>query len=199
MTAELVAPPLPVKRMVVLSAAVVLIAMSIVWAYLSMRAVMGVGGACADGGPYVVAQPCPDGTWLIAVAIPLMLLAAFSGSIASVSLNAPDLFLPMWFLLFGMLGANFLEFGLWSDPWDWGWLVCGVVFELMAFPALYFMLPISGERAPKTREEKKFAKALAARGASAASPRTKLLWWLAYVVLGGCGATIGWFVWDALR
>ncbi len=27
---------------------------------LGMRAVMDLGGACADGGPYVSAQPCPD-------------------------------------------------------------------------------------------------------------------------------------------
>lgn len=26
--------------------------------FLSMRAVMDIGGACASGGPYVPAQPC---------------------------------------------------------------------------------------------------------------------------------------------
>jgi hypothetical protein len=27
--------------------------------FLGMRAVMDIGGACADGGPYVSANPCP--------------------------------------------------------------------------------------------------------------------------------------------
>jgi hypothetical protein len=144
MTAEPVAPPLPVKRVVILSGSVVVVAVSLMWAFLSMRAVMGVGGACADGGPYVSAQPCPDGAWLIAIGIPLLLAAAFAGSFAATSLGAPDLILPMWFLLFGSLGANFLDFGFWSDPWGWGNIICGVVFELMALPALYLMLPIPG-------------------------------------------------------
>src|SRR6266496_1776008 len=33
--------------------------------FLGMRAVMDVGGACADGGPYVSANPCPAGIGLI--------------------------------------------------------------------------------------------------------------------------------------
>ena len=27
-----------------------------------MRSVTSIGGSCADGGPYVSAQPCPQGT-----------------------------------------------------------------------------------------------------------------------------------------
>jgi hypothetical protein len=45
------------------------IAASITVAFLGMRAVLDVGGQCASGGPYVVATPCPDGTWLLPVAI----------------------------------------------------------------------------------------------------------------------------------
>ena len=29
--------------------------------FLSMRAVMDIGGYCASGGPYVIAQECPRG------------------------------------------------------------------------------------------------------------------------------------------
>ena len=36
-------------------------ACGLTWLYLGMRRVMEVGGACADGGPYVSAQPCPEG------------------------------------------------------------------------------------------------------------------------------------------
>src|SRR3712207_7813523 len=33
--------------------------------FLGMRAVMDVGGACADGGPFVIDTPCPDGVPLL--------------------------------------------------------------------------------------------------------------------------------------
>ena len=42
--------------------------------FLGMRTVMDVGGACADGGPYVSAQPCPDG------ATPALFLGGFGKS-----------------------------------------------------------------------------------------------------------------------
>ncbi len=190
MTAEPVAPPLPIKRVAIVCISVSLIAMSLVWAFFSMRAVMDVGGACADGGAYVSAQPCPDGTWLIAIAIPLMLMAAFAGTIAGVSVDAPDLFLPMWFFLFASLGANFLDYGFFSDPWQWGSIVCGVVFELMALPALYFLLPIGGTSmwTPTGNKGQK-------RDGSPGNPR----WWWAYLGCGAVGATIGYLVWDALK
>ena len=177
MTAEPVAPPLPVKRVAILCGSVVVVAVSLMWAFLSMRAVMGVGGACVDGGPYVSAQPCPDGAWLIAIGLPLLLIAAFTGSFAATSLGAPDLMLPMWFLLFASLGANFLDFGLWSDPWDWSWIVCGVVFELMALPALYLLLPIPGSSTWRP---------------GPGSPRRRsALWWWAYLGLGLIGFVLG--------
>ena len=44
------------------------IAGSITIAFLGMRAALDVGGH-ASGGPYVIATPCPDGTWLLPVAI----------------------------------------------------------------------------------------------------------------------------------
>jgi hypothetical protein len=45
------------------------IAGSITVVFLSMRSVLDVGGQCASGGPYVIATPCPDGTWLLPLAI----------------------------------------------------------------------------------------------------------------------------------
>jgi hypothetical protein len=183
MTAEPVAPPLPGKRVAVLSGSVVVVAIALMWAFLSMRAVMGVGGACADGGPYVSAQPCPDGAWLIAIGIPLLLAATFAGSFAAASLGAPDLVLPMWYLLFGSLGANFLGFGFGSDPWVWGWIVCGVVFELMAFPALYLMLPIPGGSTWTP---------------TPATPRRRSArWWWAYLGLGLVGFVLGYVSYQA--
>ncbi len=117
-----------------------LVAIGLTWAFFAMRAVMNVGGACADGGPYVSAQPCPDGAALIAIAVPVMLVASMVGSATAMSINAPNLLLPMWGVLFGSLGWNFLEFSFRGPDIVWGWLVCGVMFWLMAAPAVYAIL-----------------------------------------------------------
>jgi hypothetical protein len=119
---------------------VLLVAIGLTWSFFSMRAVMGVGGACADGGPYVSAQPCPDGAVLIAIAVPVMLLSAMIGSVAAISINAPNLLIPMWGFLFGSLGWNFLEFAFKGGDVVWSWLICGVMFELMALPAIFAIL-----------------------------------------------------------
>jgi hypothetical protein len=37
--------------------------LAILW--LTMRAVMGIGGSCASGGPYVPAVECPDAVVLL--------------------------------------------------------------------------------------------------------------------------------------
>jgi hypothetical protein len=119
---------------------VLVLGITLTWTFFSMRSVMNVGGSCADGGPYVSSQPCPDGSFLIAIAIPVMLLTAMAGSAAALSINAPNLLIPMWGLLFGSLGWNFLEFAFSGDAIVWGWLVCGVVFWLMAAPAVFGIL-----------------------------------------------------------
>ena len=119
---------------------VLVLGITLTWTFFSMRAVMNVGGSCADGGPYVSAQPCPDGSYLIAIAIPVMLITAMVGSAAALSINAPNLLIPMWGALFGSLGWNFLEFAFKGSGIVWGWLVCGVMFWLMAAPAVFGML-----------------------------------------------------------
>ena len=119
---------------------VLVVAITLTWSFFSMRAVMNVGGSCADGGPYVSAQPCPDGAILIAIAVPVMLLTAMFGSAVALSVNAPNLLIPMWAALFGSLGWNFLEYAVKGDTVVWGWLVCGVMFWLMAAPAVYAIL-----------------------------------------------------------
>jgi hypothetical protein len=119
---------------------VLVLAVCLTWTFFAMRAVMNVGGSCADGGPYVSSQPCPGGAGLIAIAIPVMIITAMAGSAAAISVGAPNLLIPMWGLLFGSLGWNFLESALTGPDVVWGWLVCGVVFELMALPAILGML-----------------------------------------------------------
>ncbi len=115
------------------------LAFSLTILWLSMRAVMGIGGACASGGPYVPAVECPD---VVVLLTPLSVfglfifggLAAWGGSrlggawVGLVFLAWPALFLS--------LGWNFLEFGLrppGGEPGQviWSWLFCAVVFFLM--------------------------------------------------------------------
>lgn len=110
-------------------------ACSITLVFLAMRSVMDVGGACADGGPFVVAQPCPKG-------VPALLVGGIFGGLlcAGLSLslgakhNLRNLAVFAWSALFLSLGYNFLDFGL-NPPGDesavWGWLVCAAVFALM--------------------------------------------------------------------
>ncbi len=111
--------------------------------FLGMRAVMDVGGMCADGGPYVSAQACPTGT-------PLVMMLAIFGGLASAGLAGykgaalgpgyAGIVTFAWPALFGSLGWNFLQYGV-TPPGDSpgpaiDWLVCGVVFEAMAIGPL---------------------------------------------------------------
>jgi hypothetical protein len=111
--------------------------------FLGMRAVMEIGGSCADGGPYVSAQPCPDGVVVVVLlggfgGVGSLLLAAWKG--LSVGGGAVGVLFLGWPALFGSLGFNFLEYGF--DPpgpqpgWEWGSLLCGIVFEALAIGPL---------------------------------------------------------------
>jgi hypothetical protein len=182
MTADTASPPvLSLGRLAALFTCVLLVSVGVVWAWLSMRAVMGVGGACASGGAYEIATPCPDGSWLIAIAVPMMLIAAMSGSGIGMSLGAPNLLLPMWFLLFSSLGWNFLEFGIWRGDVEIGSIVCGVVFELMALPVL-FLVPL-GLRAKTQRP--------------AGQPGV-WFWVVCYAALFSVGVSLGAWVYQAV-
>lgn len=116
-----------------------LLACSITTLWLSMRSVMGIGGACASGGPYVPAVECPDAVVLLTP------LSIFGGLIAvglaiwgGASLPGPwaGLVTLAWPALFLSLGWNFLEFGLrppGGEPGEvvWSWLFCAAVFFVM--------------------------------------------------------------------
>jgi hypothetical protein len=112
-------------------------ALTILW--LSMRTVMGIGGACASGGPYVPAVQCPDA---VVALTPLSIFGLFIfGGLAlwggaAISGRWAALLFLAWPALFLSLGWNFLEFGL-RPPGgapgqiEWSWIFCGVVFVLM--------------------------------------------------------------------
>lgn len=109
--------------------------LSITLLWLGMRSVMAIGGACAEGGPYVPVQPCPEG-------VPLAMMGGMFGLFASAGVmvwfgsRVGLAGLPMlgWPMLFISLGWNFLEFGLFppdGSGWVWGWLICAITFFAM--------------------------------------------------------------------
>jgi hypothetical protein len=116
--------------------------------FLSMRAVMDVGGFCAEGGPYEIQTHCPEGT---VVLLPLSIFAGL-GSAALAGWKGSQIGGPFaglvalaWPALFISLGWNFLEYALWP-PGDqggivWGWLIPGIVFEIMGILPLLGLLP----------------------------------------------------------
>jgi hypothetical protein len=113
-----------------------------------MRAVMDVGGFCAEGGPYEIQTHCPQG---VAVLLPL----AIFGGIGAAALMAwkgaqiggvhAGLVALAWPALFISLGWNFLEYALFPPPPDsgivWGWLIPGVIFVIMGAVPLVGLLP----------------------------------------------------------
>jgi hypothetical protein len=116
--------------------------------FLSMRAVMDVGGFCAEGGPYEIQTHCPEGTVLL---LPLSIFGGL-GSAALVGWKGSQIGGPFgalvalaWPALFISLGWNFLEYGLWPPGDDggivWGWLIPGVIFEVMGILPLLGLLP----------------------------------------------------------
>ncbi|MGY1714696.1 SHOCT domain-containing protein [Geodermatophilus sp. SYSU D01106] len=120
-----------------------------------MRSVTAVGGSCADGGPYVSAQPCPDGTGatigLLFVLVPLFLGGTWWGALRA---QAPNPVLLGWPALFLTLGWQFLRDGV--DPpagagdISLGYLICGVVFVLMGAAPL-LLLPSAWRGSRRTR------------------------------------------------
>ena len=115
------------------------LAMCITLVYAAMRSVMDVGGACADGGPYVSAQPCPDGT-PAAMVLGIFGLFGFGGlgMVFGAKVGGYG-WVPLlaWTGLFAALGWNFLDYGLLNpppgEPVEWGYVIPGVLFQLMAW------------------------------------------------------------------
>ena len=126
---------------------------SITLIWLGMRAVMDIGGACADGGPFVPVQPCPAGA---PAALTLGMLGIFGfgalGIYAGARIGGGWAGLPLlaWPALFGSLGWNFLEYGFTfeEDAIVWGWVIPGVIFILMAVVPLWFVWSVRSSAVP---------------------------------------------------
>ncbi|HET9520652.1 MAG TPA: SHOCT domain-containing protein [Candidatus Limnocylindrales bacterium] len=141
--------------------------------FLGMRAVMDVGGACADGGPYVSAQPCPEGTAVAMIGGIFGLFAAGglmawfggrlgAGYVALIGLGWPALFIS--------LGYNFLEYGIdpagpSTDP-EWGFLIPGVMFWAMG--GIPLAVGLAGWRAVRSGSAGRLATRMRGIGANSA-------------------------------
>jgi hypothetical protein len=133
------------------------LATGITLVFLGMRSVLDVGGACASGGPYVPAQPCPEG------AVPALFLGVIGGlGFGALALASAGriggawpgvVIIAGWSGLFASLGWNFLDYGLVNPPEGgtviWGWLIPGLVFEAMAIAPV--LIALLGARAASVR------------------------------------------------
>ena len=128
--------------------------------FLGMRSVMEIGGACAEGGPFIPVQPCPDGA-------PIALIGGIFGLFGAAGLmiwfgsrlggGYVSLVFLGWPALFISLGFNFLQFGL-NPPAgflasetgsvEWGFVVPGVLFWIMGIVPL--VIGIAGWRAARS-------------------------------------------------
>jgi hypothetical protein len=119
--------------------------------YMAMRNLMvQAGGMCASGGPYQIAagHECSSGQiGLLMGGIFAMLIfggiyATATGAAGGLG-GASDAAYLMWAALFGSLGFNFLSLGF-NPPHGQsgagGWIISGVVFELMALGGLLAFL-----------------------------------------------------------
>ena len=124
------------------------VASALTLVFLAMRSVMNVGGFCAEGGPYVIGQHCPQGVPAVMVgSIWGGLILAFVYVWQVLRHHVPSLAALLWPALFLLLGWNFLEYAFASPIAGsgvvWGWLVCGIVFVLMGGLPLLVALPMT--------------------------------------------------------
>jgi hypothetical protein len=171
--------------LVFVSLAGVACGMTLVW--LAMRSVLGVGGYCAEGGPYEIRQHCPSGAWLAFPGIWGGLIFAGMYAWQAAKNGAASLVVLFWSALFMSLGYNFLDFGIrpaGESGLAWGALIPGVVFVMMGGIPLLWAVPylarqVSGRAdaarpsVPQMREQLmrvRRARAGARRGASVSTP-----------------------------
>lgn len=116
---------------------------SLVLVYLSMRAVMDVGGYCASGGPYAIEVECPEGVpWKILLGVFGMMVFGFA-YISFLPRGAFNFGYFFWTALFGALGWNFVDYTIQSYQEGAGsiaWLICAIFFMIMALGPLIIIL-----------------------------------------------------------
>jgi hypothetical protein len=160
-------------------AGIALGSMCLTLTFLGMRAVMDVGGACADGGPYVSRQACPDGAALALFGGTFGLFAAAGLMIwfgSRLGGRWVSLVFLGWPALFISLGFNFIQYGI-DPPGDfqgleWGFLVPGVMFWVMGGVPL--LLALVGWRAAMSGRSSSAATRLSQLQSSIRLPANRL-------------------------
>ena len=112
--------------------------------YHAMRGVMDLGGFVASGGPYHIAHQAPGWVWVFPVSILAGIIFLFFYSLFAKKIGGLKLTVFAWPALFCSLGYNFLAYTFIPAEKGggiaWGWLICGVLFELMGGIPLIIIL-----------------------------------------------------------
>jgi hypothetical protein len=112
--------------------------------YLAMRGVMDLGGFVASGGPYEIAHQAPSWIWVFFVGAFGGVIFLFLYTIFARKIGGLKITIFAWSALFCSLGYNFLAYAFIpaekGGGISWGWLICGVVFELMGGIPLVIIL-----------------------------------------------------------
>src|SRR3972149_4017866 len=88
---------IPLRRVVWILGSLALATAGITLLFLGMRAVMDIGGACAEGGPFVPVRPCPDGVPALMIGgIWIGLIASFVYAWASIGARIPSFAGLLW-------------------------------------------------------------------------------------------------------
>ncbi|ALJ20087.1 hypothetical protein [Microbacterium sp. No. 7] len=110
-----------------------LLAFGVVGLFTGGLAIMGVGGFCAEGGPYEIAVHCPDGTALVMNLGFLLIAIGVLLGIFGARGFGPPVHGYAWSLVFGSMGVAFLV-SAFAPPAgvSVSWLVCGILFLALA-------------------------------------------------------------------
>jgi len=149
------ADTVPLKKALWILGSLFLVAAGITSLFLGMRSVMDIGGACASGGPFVPVQPCPEGVPMLMIGgIWIGMMAAFAYGWSSLGAGIPSFVGLFWPALFMSLGWNFLQYAF-DPPFGegvvYGWLIPGIIFELMGVVPLWLMFKTVGLTPSSTR------------------------------------------------
>lgn len=142
--------------------------------FIATRAVLDVGGFCAEGGPFVIAQRCPPGTPLLVVG-GIFGIFLFGGLTAwgSTGLGRPyeGLIWLAWPALFLSLAWNFLEAAVtWPGGGiGWGALITGVFFVALGGGPLLLALRKPTGGADRSAAAARLATLMARKSAAARS------------------------------
>jgi hypothetical protein len=105
---------------------------------------MDLGGFVASGGPYAIAHQAPGWIWIFWVSIIAGLVFLFLYSIFAKRIGGLKLIVFAWPALFCSLGYNFLAYTFIPAEKGggiaYGWLICGILFELMGGIPLIIIL-----------------------------------------------------------